>query len=240
MTEAEWLACTDPEPMLCLYHDWAEWADYRKPRRVGRYGFRVVRIPRGFWPRTHRASERKLRLFVWESCRTIWSEVSEVGRDVVEAMEEWAGAGTDADRPLLVRALGERVTLAAVNDPAASGWYGYCLQLATMEPMAAARWRATAARQANPPAGGETMADILREVFGNPFRPVAFDPAWRTRTASAVAQVIYDGRDFSLLPVLADALEEAGCENGEVLNHCRLPGGHVRGCWVVDLILGKG
>jgi hypothetical protein len=80
---------------------------------------------------------------------------------------------------------------------------------------------------------------ILRDIFDNPFRPVQFDASWRTRTAVAVAQVIYDERNFGLLPVLADALEDAGCEDADVLSHCRHPGEHVRGCWVVDLVLGK-
>jgi hypothetical protein len=85
-----------------------------------------------------------------------------------------------------------------------------------------------------------TQAALLRCLFGNPFRPVSLDPAWRTRTALALAQAIYDERDFAMLPVLADALEDAGCENGQVLAHCRQQGvPHVRGCWVVDLLLDK-
>jgi hypothetical protein len=76
-------------------------------------------------------------------------------------------------------------------------------------------------------------------VFGNPFRPIAFDPAWRTHTAVAIAQLIYDDRDFGLLPVLADALEDAGSEDADLLNHCRLPGQHARGCWAVDMVLGR-
>jgi hypothetical protein len=79
-----------------------------------------------------------------------------------------------------------------------------------------------------------------RDVIGNPFRPVSFDPAWRTSTAVALATQMYDSRDFSIMPILGDALQDAGCENADVLAHCRDPKGtHVRGCWVVDLILGK-
>jgi hypothetical protein len=79
----------------------------------------------------------------------------------------------------------------------------------------------------------------LRCLFGNPFRPVAFDPAWRAPTAVALAQRIYDERDFGAMPVLADALQDAGCEHPDVLAHCRGGGEHARGCWVVDLVLGK-
>jgi len=78
------------------------------------------------------------------------------------------------------------------------------------------------------------------DVYSNPFRPVAFDPNWRTSTAVALAQQMYDSRDFGAMPILADALQDACCDNDDILNHCRDASGvHVRGCWVVDLVLGK-
>jgi hypothetical protein len=80
---------------------------------------------------------------------------------------------------------------------------------------------------------------VLRDVFGNPFRPVSFDPAWRTSTAVALAAGMYESRDFGAMPILADALQDAGCDSEDILNHCRGGGPHVRGCWVVDLVLGK-
>ncbi|MFL5341777.1 MAG: hypothetical protein ACJ8F7_16655 [Gemmataceae bacterium] len=86
------------------------------------------------------------------------------------------------------------------------------------------------------------QAQLVREVFGNPFRPVAIDPdwlTWRDGTAVKLAQTIYDDKRFDIMPILADALHEAGCTNDEILKHCTEPGEHVRGCWVVDLILGK-
>jgi hypothetical protein len=85
-------------------------------------------------------------------------------------------------------------------------------------------------------------ADLVRDIFGNPFRPVAIHRdwlAWNDGTVPKLAQTIYDDRRFDLLPILADALEEAGCDNADILGHCRGPGPHVRGCWVVDLMLGK-
>jgi hypothetical protein len=82
------------------------------------------------------------------------------------------------------------------------------------------------------------MADALRDIFGNPFRPVAFDPAWRTSDAVALARQMYESRDFGAMPVLADALQDAGCDCEEVLDHCRGGDTHVRGCWVVDRVLG--
>jgi hypothetical protein len=81
---------------------------------------------------------------------------------------------------------------------------------------------------------------LLRDIFGNPFRPVAFSPEWRTDTAVALARQMYDSRDFSAMPILADALQDAGCDNDGILNHCRDPKQiHVRGCRVIDLVLGK-
>jgi len=83
------------------------------------------------------------------------------------------------------------------------------------------------------------LANLFRCIFGNPFRPVALDPAWRTEAVVGLATGIYADRAFDRLPVLADALEDAGCANADVLGHCRGPGPHARGCWVVDLLLGK-
>jgi len=68
---------------------------------------------------------------------------------------------------------------------------------------------------------------------------LTFDPAWRTTTVVGIAQRIDDTGDFDAMPILADALEEAGCEDERVLRHCKGGNEHLRGCWVVDLILGN-
>jgi hypothetical protein len=73
--------------------------------------------------------------------------------------------------------------------------------------------------------------------MGNPFRPVPVDPSWLTPAVVGLAQDIYDGRAVDRLPILADALEEPGCTDAQVLGHCRQPGTHARGCWPVDLLL---
>jgi hypothetical protein len=84
------------------------------------------------------------------------------------------------------------------------------------------------------------QAEMLHDIFGNPFRPVALDPAWLTSDVLALARGIYEERAFDRMPILADALQDAGCTNEDVLNHCRdMSLTHVRGCWVVDLLLGK-
>src|SRR5262249_51866038 len=88
-------------------------------------------------------------------------------------------------------------------------------------------------------AEGKAQAALIRDIFGNPFLPVTLNPPCRTSIVTALAQSIYDDRAFDRLPILADALEDAGCDNADTLNHCRQPGEHVRGCWVVDLVLGR-
>ena len=90
---------------------------------------------------------------------------------------------------------------------------------------------------------GRVQSATIRKIFGNPFRRAALDHswlAWNDRTIPKIAQPIYDEGTFERLPILADALEDAGCNITDILNHCRQPGDHVRGCWVVDLLLEKG
>jgi hypothetical protein len=85
----------------------------------------------------------------------------------------------------------------------------------------------------------EFQLAAVHEVFGNPFRPVAVEPAWRTADVMLLARGIYAEKAFDRMPILADALQDAGCDNATVLDHCRGEGPHVRGCWVVDLVLGR-
>jgi hypothetical protein len=85
----------------------------------------------------------------------------------------------------------------------------------------------------------QPQADLVREVVGNPFRPVTFDQQWRTSDTVGLAQAIYDDKAFERMPILADALMDAGCEEEQIIGHCRGVGPHVRGCWVVDLVLAK-
>jgi hypothetical protein len=84
---------------------------------------------------------------------------------------------------------------------------------------------------------------LVRDIFGNPVRPLpSLDHSlltWNAGTVPKLAQAIYEERRFADLPILADALEEAGSTNADILDHCRQPGEHIRGCWLVDLLLGK-
>jgi hypothetical protein len=81
--------------------------------------------------------------------------------------------------------------------------------------------------------------DLLRDIIGNPFRPITLNPSRLTSTVLALASGIYHEKAFDRMPILADALQDAGCDNEEILNHCRQDGEHVRGCFVVDLMLNK-
>ena len=82
------------------------------------------------------------------------------------------------------------------------------------------------------------MVRTLHDLFGNPFRPIAFDPRWKTADVAGLARGIYEDRAFERMPLLADALMDAGCADDRVIAHCREPGAHYRGCWVVDAALG--
>src|SRR5207248_8297476 len=83
------------------------------------------------------------------------------------------------------------------------------------------------------------QTDLLREIFGNPFRKPEFDSRWRTSDVMGLARAIYDERAFERMPILADALMDAGCEHEAIIGHCRGNERHVRGCWVLDMIMEK-
>jgi hypothetical protein len=87
---------------------------------------------------------------------------------------------------------------------------------------------------------GLQQAAMLRDIFGHIFHPAVIERAWRTNTVAQLATQIYEERAFDQLPILGDALEEAGCSNGALLDHCRGAGPHVRGCWAIDLLTGRG
>jgi hypothetical protein len=219
MNEEQWLSCTDPTALL------------EHLRGSGK------------------ASDRKLRLFVVACCRRVWDALADArSRSAVETAERYADGLASREE---LTAAAEAAEAPAFAEAAARARGGAVSPVphVTQAAVAAAGeladatiWAAWATSEATRAPGEERrhQAALLRDLFGPlPFRPVPFDPAWRTRTVTAIAQAIHDERDYSLLPVLADALEDAGCEDADVLNHCRIPGDHARGCWVVDLILGK-
>jgi hypothetical protein len=237
MTEAEWQVCGDPYLML--------------------------EFLRG------KASDRKLRLFACGCCRRVWHLMTdERSRNVVETAERFAdglvrqkalkAALATMSLPDVANSEEEvagYAAAAAAGKSASGAAEGVLEVFEILEPtpeerrqselLAAVDTRGMTREQA----GVEIEAiwgrrrriacTLLREVIGYPFQSLSANPAWQTAEAVGLARTIYEEHRFADLPILADALEETGCDNAELLSHCREPGEHVRGCWAVDLILGK-
>jgi hypothetical protein len=229
MTEQEWLACTDPKAMLAVLQG--------------------------------NVSQRKLRLFGLACCRRMWHLLPngrwgllvEVGERFVDGAASRTELNTAWWRVPTAFVYEGPDYLAVVSDKI--GCVDYTPQKAQEVAYAAAK---EVARDADEAVDAEAprcprrdaecaaQAHLLRDIF-NPFRPVTAPPALRTPEAVALAQAAYDQRelpagvlDVARLAVLADALEDAGCDQADLLAHLRGAGPHVRGCWAVDLLLGKG
>jgi hypothetical protein len=187
-----------------------------------------------------RASYRKLRLFAVACCQQVRELVPlEFGPEDIETVERYCD-GLASDRDLReVYAWNRHLMISNAASPQAAEAAFFAASCAL-----SLHTRSKTPEDDN---GGTGAANseafvqihLLRDIFGNPFRPVALDPSWLTPNVSALAQTIYTDRAFDTMPVLADALEEAGCTSEDILAHCRGDGPHVRGCWVVDLLLGK-
>jgi hypothetical protein len=180
-------------------------------------------------------SPRKGRLFALACCRRLWPLLDdEHGRPALGAAERCA------DGHLSVDDLWRAWTAGDMSDAvggvfAATGLTGWRqVRDATDRVALIAKQHGTEVLEER-----AAQAVLFRDVFGNPFRPVVFGPEWRTSTVVALARQMYDTRDFSAMPILADALQDVGCDNEDVLLHCRGPNHHVRGCWVVDGLLQK-
>jgi hypothetical protein len=210
MTEAEWRAATDPTLML----------EFLKTK----------------------VSDRKLRLFAVACCRRIWAVLkNERSRRAVEVAERFADRLTEAGE------LHSAFTQASVNAiwNQTGGLHAASKARLTSEYHYSNGYAASVARHAvlashDVPAEWVAQCGIIRDIFGNPFRPVLIDISWESSTVLALAQQMYDSRDFTEMPILADALQDTGCDNEDILNHCRGENVHVRGCFVIDLVLGKG
>jgi hypothetical protein len=125
---------------------------------------------------------------------------------------------------------GTRAHYSAIADVVFASWLSAETEYEYEEPIPEQELRP--ARQAH--------CNLLRDILGNPFRPITFSPTWRADTVITLARAMYESRNFSAMPILADALQDAGCGNDDILAHCRDTSlTHVRGCWVVDLVLGK-
>jgi hypothetical protein len=231
MTEAQWLACEDPRAMLGFVRG-DERNSLPEPRsRL--FGIACCRrlLQLIVDPRSMKALEVTERF----ADGTATSE--ELDAAYSEAFDVEAHYAEHPDRPHSRRfeALGRAAN--AVAECCHEHELAEGVALEALKAAEAADITGEAAAQAN----------LVREIFGNPFRPVAIDPTWLTATVAGLAGAAYEERSLPLdhldptrLAVLADALEDAGCADPDLLGHLREPGPHVRGCWALDLILGKG
>jgi hypothetical protein len=194
-------------------------------------------------------SARRWRLFACGCCRRVWYMLRDKqSRRAIEVAERFAD-GVASPRELAEACRGAWDT-----------WQNWPrMDSLTVKAIGAATW---VAKPAVGPAEAATVleytlasdarlppdkalpdrADLVRDIFGNPFRPAVVDSswlAWNDGTIARLARSVYDERAFERLPVLADALEEAGCTDADLLAYCRAPGPHALGCWVLDLLLGK-
>ena len=227
MTEAEWTTCKAPAPMLAFL--------------------------RGS------VSERKLRLVVVGRCRQTWNllrdqgkapaEVAELFADGFATPDELEQARWKADAEAVYQDMLHQQVQAEICNPNLSPEQEAALHRELTDRSnrlhAAMRAHMTTFRAwglQDIALLGEAGCSLLRDAIGNPFRSAAADSAclaWNDGAIRKMSQSIYDARAFDRLPLLADALEDAGCTDADILSHCRSGGEHVRGCWVVDLLLGK-
>jgi hypothetical protein len=235
VTEAEWLACEDPDRMLT-----------RLP--VARY-----------------ATERRFRLFACACVRRVWEHLDDTSRSVVELAERYAdGHATDAELntavalPFPAGRSDRDYRAAAASAARELVWQipdvefrSHFAERAARSSCDAVAWSAVRdpqkrggsarGRAVRRTAEAREQTHLIRDIFGpKPLKPLTLNPACRTDTAVSLARGMYDSREFGAMPILADALQDAGCEDEQVLTHCRdAHQVHVRGCWVCDLVLGK-
>jgi hypothetical protein len=233
LTEDKWLACTDPGRML---------------------PFLYLRL-----------SARKLRLLGVACCRAIQPLLpEETEQTAVTTAERYADGEVALSTLRRARSAARKVGVLVpiVAEEYDSTWPPPDLaRLAGWgdEPFARARWELVSlAREFVDRIASPDLADrrafpthpylpfrrfvspfIIWDIVGNPFRPTPHDPSWLTSDVTALARGIYEQKAFDGTPALADALQEAGCDDEDVLDHLRSGGPHVRGCWALDMVLGK-
>jgi hypothetical protein len=237
-TAAEWAACVNPRLMLTFL--------------------------RG------RTTERKIRLFGVACCRRVWDLItSRRSHEAIEVAERWAD-GEVSDQVFWAASERAREAYGELNRynrrtegtvrkrvgdrkaiNSAMNAVTYAVHWAIgMDGLglawSSAAWAARRLDKTTLRFQHAALADLVRCIFGNPFRGVAVDPAWRTPDVLALARAVYDQRallsgllDNTRLAVLADALEDAGCQDEDILTHCRMGREHARGCWVVDAVWGE-
>jgi hypothetical protein len=218
VTEAEWLAATDPQPMLQLV----------------------------FW----KASERKRRLFACACARSVWELIyPDLTGRYVELSEDYAD-GRAHQPPVAPNGLPDSGVVVAAATGRAAETADAAAELVYTNYLYPPDWAQGAIALSIRNAERALQSGFLRDVFGNPFRPVPFvAPAWLSwndGTLPQLARAAYEERqlpkgtlDPARLAFLAGALKDAGCTDAELLGHLTGPGPHVRGCWALDLLLAK-
>jgi hypothetical protein len=253
MTEAEWLACTELGPLLeylrekasdrklrlfacaCFRRIWHLLLDERSRKAVEV----VERFAEGLATEEELAAARSAANAAADEAGDIVSEADAVyGEDpsTADAYSAAEAARSAADAPCFVVEHDISTANAASSAACAIGCDAEAAAYTAADPAA------EVAEQTARAAETLAQANLLRDLVGNPFQPQRLEPTWLSWNAGTIpkmVQAIYDDRSFDRLPILADALEDAGCDNADILAHCRRPGEHVRGCWVVDLLLGK-
>ena len=229
MTEKEWLACEDPYPML----------EHLNANQL--------------------LSDRKQRLFDCACVRRIWHLLEDPrGRRAVEVAERYA----DGDASLDELREAQAIVLASADAMAAPHPAGTPDSHSVLKAAAGTAWEFRSGADPLQHAAEaltwdglrhevrsdrllarkklaeirKTQASLLREIVGDPFSKFLISPSYVTEN---LAERIYSKRDYECMPRLGEALQRDGCEYPKVLGHCWLPGPHVKGCWVVDLVLGQ-
>lgn len=180
---------------------------------------------------------RKLRLFALACCRNTWSRLNKSNRKALKVAERYAdGLATWRELNVACSARGgiEPPELGHLIQAAVRGAVVHDKYLPHFVPQTLG-----AIIELGGPEQSQYASRVLRDIFGNAFPPVNIAPQWRTSDVLSLAQTIYDERSFDRLPELADALEEAGCGHAQIFEHLREPGLHVKGCWALDLVLGR-
>jgi hypothetical protein len=223
MTEDEWRAFSHPEPMLIALGE--------------------------------TVTERKCRLLACACCRRIWHLMTdERVREAIKVAEQLAdGLATQRQRKAAYVLTREIQSTANPSTDYRAFSTAMCAHF-TLNPAAnrqaaimniagdtanAVGYAVEHCEDRSKDAEHAAQSELVRDLFSSPLRLVALDLKWRTDIVLSLASQMYDLREFSAMPILADTLQDAGCDNTDILDHCRGPGQHVRGCWVVDLILGK-
>lgn len=234
LTAREWHASPDPERLLMAMRDGPP-ADRQLVLFAAACCRRVWHLMAD--DRARHCVETAERFFDGLASRAEWAEAGRAARDAwADSADPWAGEspGQTAARMALHAATTAAHHLGPDGLRGQPGLWAFAVAVATSIEAA----RAVLPRYTDSPER-PAQADLLRDIVGDPFEPVTFDPAWVSPLAVDLARGIYDGDAFDRLPVLADALEEAGCADTRLLTHCRSGGTHVRGCWAVDGVLGR-